>query len=265
MSVVWDVARPVGALAWWVLQVAGVWVLAVLGAVLVLRRAGVAWTPFAAARAGITAVLLGWLALRYGDGGNGDWFDVVGTKYYALTFTGLVLVAALSVVFVATAPDGVHADRVERLFVVRGRDGVERLGPLSTAIGLGLIASIIAWVLTTFDDRYASSLTVAIGMILMILPAVAFFVLIPVSVSGTVFNAGHTNPAMPAVAAPFMVIAGVVAETFTGGVSAAPDGLRTPVSVFGVLAITALSAAELRWVYRHRSGFLRAAASQARG
>ncbi|MGX1805042.1 hypothetical protein ACWIGI_04950 [Nocardia sp. NPDC055321] len=254
MSTVAGIVLGVASVAWWLVQVVGVWALALLGAVLVLRRSREAWSVFAVARTAVTAVLLGLLALRYGTGGKeNDWFDAVGTKYSILTGAAVVAVLALAAIYIGTAPEQVREDRVERLFVVRGLDGFVRLGPLSMVLGLGAIAGVIAWVLNTFDDRYASPLTVAIGMILMIIPAVAFFIVVPLSVSGTVFHARNTHPAMPAFAAPVIAIAVLIVDRIVGGAVSAPDGLRTPLSMLWVLTITALSAVELRWL--HRNGF----------
>ncbi|MFJ9447579.1 hypothetical protein ACIRRH_37945 [Kitasatospora sp. NPDC101235] len=225
-------------LAIWLVQMVGMWVLAGISVVVILLRTSFPKT--ALVRSLITAVVVLGLVLRYGFTTDGlSVVDGVIGKYLVLGGVAAAVLTVLSVVYVLAGRAPVRGTRLRRLFVVQ-HDGSRIPGPLSTMAFLMLTTGFVAWVMTDTQET-GNELVNVLSLCIVILPALALLLLVPFSVTGTVFNAGNAHPALQPLAAPFIAVAAV----FVDGVIATPEALKDPLAVTGLAVVVVLSGFEL--------------------
>lgn len=114
----------------------------------------------------------------------------------------------------------------------------------------------LAWVMETVEE-YENGFIRVMSYGIVLLPAGAFLLLVPFSVSGTVFNAANAHPALPSLAAPFVAGAAVVGDQFVCGVIATPENLKDPLALTGLAVVIVLSAVELVLLHRRGHGLTR--------
>lgn len=243
------------ALVVWLVQMAGAWVLARMGLLPPLLRTE--FTRFALARSLATALVVLALAYRYGFATDGllGLVDTVIGKYLVMGAVAAVALVVVGAVYVALGRPGARGAPLRRLFVVRA-DGSGIPGPLAVMLLLLTTTGFLAWVMEAAEG-YGNGFIDGLSFLIVLLPGLAFLLLVPFSVAGTVFNAANAHPALPSLAAPFVAGAAVVADRFVGGGGATPDSLKDPLALTGLAVVTVLSAVELVLLHRRGHGLTR--------
>ncbi|WP_405680888.1 hypothetical protein OG239_02600 [Streptomyces sp. NBC_00868] len=242
------------AMVVWLVQMVGTWVLAGTGLVLLFVRTSL--SKFALARSFATAGLVLTLAYRYGFATEGLSFaDGIIGKYLVMGAVATVVLLVLGAVYVAVGRLGARRARLRRLVVVRTA-GSKIPGPLAVMLLLLATTGFLAWVMETVEE-YENGFIRVMSYGIVLLPAGAFLLLVPFSVSGTVFNAANAHPALPSLAAPFVAGAAVVGDQFVCGVIATPENLKDPLALTGLAVVIVLSAVELVLLHRRGHGLTR--------
>ncbi|MET9886454.1 hypothetical protein ABZZ20_25610 [Streptomyces sp. NPDC006430] len=244
-----------GAFSIWLVQMVGAWVLAAVGLLLPLLRTS--FSRFALARSLATSGVVLALAYRYGftaDGFSGLVDTIIG-KYLVMGAAAAVALVVVSAVYVAFGRPRARRDRLRRLFVRRTDDSTIP-GPLTVMLLLLATTGFLAWVMKA-TEAYENDLIGVLSFLIVFLPALAFLLLVPFSVAGTVFNAANAHPALPPLAAPFVAGAAVLADRFLDGVIATPENLKDPLALAGLLVVVATSAVELFLLHQRGHGLTR--------
>ncbi|GAA2285943.1 hypothetical protein GCM10010415_65270 [Streptomyces atrovirens] len=251
------------ALVVWLVQMAGAWVLAGMGLLLPLLRTD--FSRYALARSLVAAGVVLTLAYRYGFAADGPLglVDAIIGKYLAMGAVAAVALVVLGTGYVALGRPGARGARLRRLFVARADDSWIP-GPLAVMLLFLATTGFLAWVMEA-TEGYENGFISVMSFLIVFLPALAFLLLVPFSVAGTVFNAANAHPALPPLAAPFVMGAAVVADRFVGGVIATPESLKDPLALTGLAVVTVLSAVELVLLHRRGHGLTRDAEDDARG
>ncbi|WP_405760851.1 MULTISPECIES: hypothetical protein [unclassified Streptomyces] len=239
----------------WLVQMVGTWVLAGTGLILLFLRTS--FSTFALARSlAIAGVVLA-LAYRYGFAADGlsSLTDGIIRKYLVMGAVATVVLLLLGAVYVAVGRLGARRARLRRLVVVR-TDGCKVPGPLAVMLFVLASTGFLVWVMQAVE-AYENGFVRVVSFGIVLLPAGAFLLLVPFSVSGTVFNAANAHPALPSLAAPFVAGAAVVGDRFVGGVIATPENLKDPLAVTGLAVVIVLSAVELVLLHRRGHGLTR--------
>ncbi|MFE4451892.1 hypothetical protein [Streptomyces sp. NPDC056796] len=239
----------------WSVQVVGTWVLVGFSVVALFLRTS--FSLFAIARTIVTAAMVLTLTYRYGlvtDGFSG-WVDAVIVKYGLLAIVTSVVLVVLAGVFVLGGPPGTRRSRLVRLFLISGGEFTVP-GPLSVLALAGATTGVVAWS-TNAAEAYGNTFVRLVTSLLVLLPAGIFFLLAPLSVAGTIFNAANAHPALPSLAAPFVAVGAIVMDRFSGGILATPDNLKDPFALAGLLITVALSAVESVRLRRRGQGLTR--------
>ncbi|MET7303570.1 hypothetical protein [Embleya sp. NPDC005575] len=243
------------ALVVWLVQMAGAWILAGIGLLLPLLRTD--FSKFALARSLATAGVVLALAYRYGfttDGLSGLVDAVIG-KYLLMSAVAAVALVVLGAVYVALGRPDAREARLRRLFVVRTDDS-RVPGPFAVMLLLLTTTGFLVWVMAAAEE-YENGFISVLSFFIVLLPVLAFLLLVPFSVAGTVFNAANAHPALPPLAAPFVAGAAVVADRFVDGVIATPESLKDPLALTGLAVVIVLSAVELVLLHRRGHGLTR--------
>ncbi|WP_406300761.1 hypothetical protein OG948_54375 (plasmid) [Embleya sp. NBC_00888] len=238
---------------WGLAQVVFAWVFAFVGMSLAVKARWSRWTWYGVVRSVVTTATTLFLAWRYGFEPHGarEFLMLVANKYAAMALVAASLVPLLGVVIVSLARPGERWNRARRL--VWSNEGI---GPVATVPALVLAAAgvLLAWTQVVADLGGNSPLRVPVIMIL-VPPTVGFALTVPVFAVGSVFNAGNAHPILPPLAAPFMMIAAVVAGRVSDGVIATPEAVQDVVSIAAVGGVSALSLLEIQRLRGAGRGF----------
>ncbi|WP_406287963.1 hypothetical protein [Embleya sp. NBC_00896] len=238
---------------WGLTQIVFVWVFAFVGILLTLTARAAGWTSYGMVRSAVTTGVTLFLAWRYGFGphGMGKFTVLLLNKYAAMALVAASLVPLLGIVMISLGQPGDRWNRARRL--AWSDDGI---GPVATILALALAAAgvMFAWTHVVVDLRGNELIQIPVVLILIV-PTIAFLLIVPVFAVGSVFNAGNAHPILPPLAAPFLVIAAIVVDRFADGVIATPEQLGNLVSIAALVGVSVLSALEIRQLRATGRGF----------